>query len=90
MLASQVSTASATYGSGIELDVIAAIVLGGTSLRGGSGSVHRTVIGVLLIGEMNNSMSMLNVSIEQQLIAKGLIIVLAIALNDRLASWADS
>lgn len=89
MLASQVNTAWATYGTGIELDVIAAIVLGGTSLAGGSGSIHRTVIGALLIGEMNNGMSMLNVRIEQQLIAKGLIIILAIAFNDRLVKWAE-
>jgi ribose/xylose/arabinose/galactoside ABC-type transport system permease subunit len=89
VLSSQVSTGAATYGNGIELDVIAAIVLGGTSLRGGSGSVLHTVIGALLIGEINNGLSMLNVSIEQQLIAKGLIIVLAIALSDRLSRWAD-
>jgi ribose/xylose/arabinose/galactoside ABC-type transport system permease subunit len=89
MLASQVSTASAVYGNGIELDVIAALVLGGTSLLGGSGSVHRIVIGTLLIGVMNNGLSMLNISIEQQLIAKGLIIVFAIAINDRLSIWAE-
>jgi ribose/xylose/arabinose/galactoside ABC-type transport system permease subunit len=89
MLASQVSTASAVYGNGIELDVIAALVLGGTSLLGGSGSVHRIVIGTLLIGAMNNGLSMLNISIEQQLIAKGLIIVVAIAINDRLSRWAE-
>jgi ribose/xylose/arabinose/galactoside ABC-type transport system permease subunit len=89
MLTAQVNTAWSTYGSGIELDVIAAIVLGGTSLTGGSGSVHRTVIGALLIGEMNNGMSMLNVSVEQQLIAKGLIIILAIAFNNKLLTWAE-
>jgi ribose/xylose/arabinose/galactoside ABC-type transport system permease subunit len=89
MLASQVNTAWATYGNGIELDVIAAVVLGGTSLAGGSGSVYRTVIGALLIGEMNNGMSMLNIRIEHQLIAKGVIIILAIALNDRLVKWAE-
>jgi ribose/xylose/arabinose/galactoside ABC-type transport system permease subunit len=89
MLSSQVSTAWATYGTGIELDVIAAIVLGGTSLAGGSGSVYRTVIGALLIGEMNNGMSMLNVRLEEQLIAKGLIIILAIAFNNRLLKWAE-
>ncbi|MEP7284998.1 MAG: ABC transporter permease [Chloroflexota bacterium] len=89
MLTSQVNTAWSTYGSGVELDVIAAIVLGGTSLAGGSGSVHRTVIGALLIGEMNNGMSMLNVSVEQQLIAKGLIIILAIAFNNKLLTWAE-
>lgn len=89
MLTSQVSTGWSTYGSGIELDVIAAIVLGGTSLAGGSGSVHRTVIGALLIGAMNNGMSMLNVRLEEQLIAKGLIIILAIVFNDKLLKWAE-
>jgi ribose/xylose/arabinose/galactoside ABC-type transport system permease subunit len=89
ILSAQVSTASATYGNGYELDVIAAIILGGTSLRGGSGSVGRTVIGALLIGMINNGLSMLNVSTDQQLIAKGLIIIIAIALSDWLTRWAE-
>ena len=55
---------------GIELDVIAAVVLGGTSLMGGAGSVLMTVVGVLLIGVMNNGLGLLNVPIEMQLIAK--------------------
>ena len=80
-MASQVHTATATYGNGIELDVIAAVVLGGTSLMGGSGSVHRSVLGALLIGTINNGLSILNVSIELQLVVKGLIIVAALALD---------
>ena len=80
-MASQVQTATATYGNGIELDVIAAVVLGGTSLMGGSGSVHRSVLGALLIGIINNGLSILNVSIELQLVVKGLIIVAALALD---------
>jgi ribose/xylose/arabinose/galactoside ABC-type transport system permease subunit len=89
MLAAQVSTAKATFGEGMELDVIAAIVLGGTSLRGGKGSVIRSALGALLIGEMNNGLSMLNVSTDQQLIAKGIMIVLGIALNDFLYRWSE-
>ena len=81
--ASQVHTAAATYGMGIELDVIAAVVLGGTSLMGGSGSVLMTVVGVLLIGVMNNGLGLLNVPIEMQLIAKGLIIIVALAISNR-------
>jgi len=81
--ASQVHTAAATYGMGIELDVIAAVVLGGTSLTGGSGSVFLTVVGVLLIGVMNNGLALLNVPIEMQLIAKGIIIALALAIANR-------
>lgn len=69
------------YGNGIELDAIAAVVVGGTSLAGGSGSVHRSVLGAVLIGIINNRLSILNVSIELQLVAKGIIIVLALALD---------
>jgi ribose/xylose/arabinose/galactoside ABC-type transport system permease subunit len=81
--ASQVHTAAATYGTGIELDVIAAVVLGGTNLAGGSGSVFRTVYGILMIGIMNNGMALLNVPIEMQLIAKGVIIAAALTLAGR-------
>ena len=76
--ASQVHTAAATYGAGIELDVIAAVVLGGTSLMGGSGSMVRTLMGVLMIGIINNGLGILNVPVEMQLIAKGLIIIAAL------------
>lgn len=79
---SQVHTGSATYGEfGIELDVIAAVVLGGTSLMGGKGSVARTVLGVLFLGVMNNGMNILNVPIDVQLIAKGVIIAVALGLS---------
>ena len=81
--ASQVHTATATYGMGIELDVIAAVVLGGTSLMGGSGSVLMTIVGVLLIGVMNDGLGLLNVPIEMQLIAKGLIIIVALTISNR-------
>jgi len=90
ILAAQVRTASATYGNGIELDVIAAIVLGGTSLKGGSGAIYRSVIGALLIGGMNNGLSILNVSTNLQLVAKGVIIVLAIALDNVLYRWSET
>ena len=81
---SQVHTASATYGEfGTELDVIASVVLGGTSLMGGNGSVARTIVGVMFLGIMNNGMNILNVSIDIQLIAKGAIIALALALAER-------
>ena len=80
----QVHTASATYGKfGTELDVIAAVVLGGTQLSGGAGSVARTLLGVLFLGILNNGMNILNVSIDIQLIAKGIIIALALSLAAR-------
>jgi ribose/xylose/arabinose/galactoside ABC-type transport system permease subunit len=84
--ASQVHTATATYGVGIELDVIASVVLGGASLTGGAGSMAMTVVGVLLIGIMNNGLGLLNVPIERQLIAKGVIIVVALGIGARAQS----
>jgi ribose/xylose/arabinose/galactoside ABC-type transport system permease subunit len=81
--ASQVHTAAATYGAGLELDVIAAVVVGGTNLSGGSGSVFLTLVGVLLIGVMNDGLGLLNTPIEWQLIVKGLIIIVALGLSER-------
>jgi ribose/xylose/arabinose/galactoside ABC-type transport system permease subunit len=81
--ASQVHTAAATYGAGAELDVIASVVLGGASLNGGSGSVLRTIFGVFLIGAVNNGLALLNVPIEMQLIAKAIVIVIALSLANR-------
>jgi ribose/xylose/arabinose/galactoside ABC-type transport system permease subunit len=79
---SQVHTALATYGPfGTELDVIAAVVVGGTSIMGGNGSVARTVLGVLFLAVMNTGMNILNVPIDIQLIAKGGIIIVALALS---------
>ena len=83
---SQVHTALATYGPfGTELDVIAAVVLGGTSIMGGNGSVTRTLLGVFFLGVLNNGMNILNVPIDIQLIAKGAIIVVALAVAARRA-----
>ncbi len=81
---SQVHTALATYGPfGTELDVIAAVVVGGTSIMGGNGSIARTLVGVFFLGAVNNGMNILNVSIDIQLIAKGIIIAAALAFAAR-------
>ena len=81
---SQVHTALATYGPfGTELDVIAAVVLGGTSILGGNGSVARTLLGVFFLGVVNDGMNILNVPIDIQLMAKGAIIVGALGLAAR-------
>ena len=80
---SQVHTAAATYGEfGTELDVIASVVLGGTSIMGGNGSIGRTLLGVLFLGVINNGMNILNVPLDAQLIAKGVIIILSLALSE--------
>jgi ribose/xylose/arabinose/galactoside ABC-type transport system permease subunit len=72
-------------GRGLELDAIAAVVIGGTSLFGGVGSVWGTFLGTLIIIIVNNLLNLMNVSPYAQGIAKGLIILIAIALYRRRA-----
>src|SRR5579872_5524303 len=78
LLASRLNGASPNLGNMFELDAIAAVVIGGTSLAGGSGTIGGTIIGALIIGVLNNGMSLLGVSSFYQLIIKGLIISLAV------------
>lgn len=81
ILASRLNSASPTAGNGYELDAIAAVVLGGTSLAGGEGSLIGTLIGAIIIGVLNNGLDLLNVSPFYQSIAKGVVILLAIAID---------
>jgi ribose/xylose/arabinose/galactoside ABC-type transport system permease subunit len=83
VLTSRLNAGESIAGMGYELDVIAAVVIGGTSLMGGRGGVWGTLIGALLIGTINNGMTLLMISSYYQLIVKGVIIVAA-ALLDRL------
>jgi ribose transport system permease protein len=68
-------------GEGDELSVIAAVVLGGTSLFGGQGTVVGSIVGAFLIGVINNGLILLGLDYSQQLIARGLLIILAVALG---------
>ena len=70
-------------GEGDELSVIAAAVLGGTSLFGGAGTVVGTIMGALMIGMINNGLILLGLEFSQQLIARGAIIILAVALSQQ-------
>lgn len=83
VLTSRLGAAESIAGAGYELDVIAAVVIGGTSLMGGRGSVWGTLFGALLIGAINNGMVLLQISAYYQLVVKGIIIILAVML-DRL------
>ncbi len=85
VLASRITTGQPNAGIAYELDAIAAVVIGGTSLLGGKGSITGTVIGVLIIGVINNGLDLLNVSSYYQQIIKGIIIIGA-ALLDRKSS----
>jgi len=68
-------------GDGYPLDAITAILLGGTTLAGGSGSVRRTFLGLLIIGVLNNGMALLNVQTYWQVTAKGAFLLAAIILD---------
>lgn len=70
-----------TVGVGFELDAIAAVVLGGTSMLGGIGKMGGTFIGVLIIGVLNNGLNLLNINSFWQLIAKGAVILLAVYMD---------
>lgn len=72
-----------TVGQGDELSVIAAVILGGTSLFGGSGTVVGTVLGALMIGLINNGLILMGLEFSQQVIIRGVIIILAVALAKR-------
>ncbi|WP_211251665.1 ABC transporter permease subunit [Andreprevotia chitinilytica] len=81
MSASRLYGANGNWGTGYELDAIAAVVLGGTSLMGGVGSIWGTVIGALIIGVMNNGLTIIGLSSFWQYVAKGAVIVLAVMLD---------
>ncbi|WP_319775368.1 ABC transporter permease [Breoghania sp.] len=83
LLSSRLYSAQTNAGMSYELDAIAAAVLGGTSLSGGTGSMIGTLIGALIIGALNNGMNMLSVPYFYQLIVKGLVIVFAVWLDVR-------
>jgi ribose transport system permease protein/inositol transport system permease protein len=81
LLSARLSSAEAVAGLGLELTVIAAVVIGGTSLFGGVGGVFGTVIGALLIGILTNGLVLLNVSSFIQQIVIGIILVAAVAFD---------
>lgn len=81
ILASRMSSGQPIAGQGFELDAIAAIVLGGTSLAGGKGKLSGTLIGALVIGVLNNGLNLVQVSFYYQLIIKGLVIVSAVYID---------
>lgn len=81
VLAARITTGQPNAGMGYELDAIAAVVIGGTSLNGGVGGVGGTILGALLMGVINNGLDLLNVSSYYQQVVKGLIIVGAVWLD---------
>lgn len=81
ILTSRLNSAQPTAGVSYELDAIAAVVLGGTSLSGGRGRIFGTLVGALIIGVLNNGLNLLNVSSFYQQVVKGGVILLAVLLD---------
>lgn len=81
LLASRLMSGTPTAGNALELQVLAAAVIGGASLRGGEGTVLGAFLGVIFVALINNAMTMLAVSIYWQMIVTGAVLVLAVALD---------
>ncbi len=88
-MAGRLSGAEATMSQGIELQVIAAVVVGGTSLRGGRGSVFGTVMGALLLAVLANALNLMRVASYWQYVLTGVVVVVAVAIGARRASAAE-
>lgn len=81
IFAARVISAQPTAGTGYELDAIAAVVLGGTSLAGGRGRIVGTLIGSVILGVLSTGLILLNVQFFTQLLIKGVVIILAVAID---------
>ena len=84
LIASQILSGSASAARGWELNVISAVIIGGTSLFGGKGTIRGTLIGVLFLGVIVNGMTLLNVSEYWQLVVRGGLIIGAVLMNHML------
>lgn len=92
LLLARVGTGIITNGEGMEIDVIAAVVIGGVAMSGGKGNAMGTLLGVILLGAITNGMTVLKLQSEWQFVAKGVIIIAAVAagaISTRIAARAE-
>lgn len=80
-IASRLYSGTCTAGDGAEMDAIAAVVVGGTSMAGGSGRLGGTLIGVLIIGVLNNGLNLMGVNSNWQYVIKGFVILMAVYVD---------
>jgi ribose/xylose/arabinose/galactoside ABC-type transport system permease subunit len=90
LIASQILSGSATAARGWELDVISAVIIGGTSLFGGKGTIRGTLIGILFLGIIVNGMTLLNISEYWQYVVRGGLIIGAVLLNHILEKYSTA
>jgi D-xylose transport system permease protein len=81
LLTARLAASTPTAGTNLELDAIAAAVIGGTSLAGGVGTIAGAMSGALLLAAIDNGMSLMNVSSSSQLVVKGLVLLGALGVN---------
>jgi ribose/xylose/arabinose/galactoside ABC-type transport system permease subunit len=81
ILSAQVMSGSSTFGRGYEMDVIAAVIIGGTSLSGGIGKAWGTLVGIIFMGVINNGMTLFGVGDFEKYVVRGLLILGAVLLN---------
>lgn len=91
MSASQLGSTSGTTGLGLELAAVTAVILGGTSLKGGSGTMFGTVLGLLIVGVLSNGLTLLNINSAWQQVATGCLLIIAVSF-DRLRQrvWSNA
>jgi ribose transport system permease protein len=75
--------------TGIELSVIAAVILGGTSLTGGKGTIWGAFLGVLILGTLNNGLTLMQVNSYYQEVARGTVLLFAVGLDQLRVQWAN-
>lgn len=83
LYAGRLNGARYTFGENDNMSVIAAVVIGGTSFSGGKGTIVGTIIGSIVIGMLNNGLLLMGLSVSEQMMARGLIIILAVSLSLR-------
>ncbi len=81
ILLARINSAQPSVGSGFELDVITAVVLGGVSISGGEGKIPNVLLGVLIIGVISNGLVLLNVHDYYQMVIKGLTLLIAVGID---------
>ncbi len=81
VIAGRLNAATPKAGTGFELDAVAACFIGGASTTGGAGTVFGTIVGALIMGVLNNAMSILGISVDWQQAIKGLVLLVAVAFD---------